>query len=108
MQIERLRLVGFKSFVDATELAIEPGLTGIVGPNGDRLVEILEGVERLLLQPVDHAAAEIALRNCERVVGRLVVDDVDADPLLAQMLDATGEEPAFVVHLEHRDDAERP
>ena len=34
MQIERLRLVGFKSFVDATELAIEPGLTGIVGPNG--------------------------------------------------------------------------
>ena len=34
MQIERLRLVGFKSFVDATEVAIEPGLTGIVGPNG--------------------------------------------------------------------------
>src|SRR6516162_9292149 len=34
MQIERLRLVGFKSFVDATELVIEPGLTGIVGPNG--------------------------------------------------------------------------
>jgi chromosome segregation protein len=34
MHIERLRLVGFKSFVDATEVAIEPGLTGIVGPNG--------------------------------------------------------------------------
>jgi chromosome segregation protein len=34
MQVCRLRLVGFKSFVDATELAIEPGLTGIVGPNG--------------------------------------------------------------------------
>src|SRR5436305_1231653 len=34
MHIERIRLVGFKSFVDATELAIEPGLTGIVGPNG--------------------------------------------------------------------------
>jgi chromosome segregation protein len=34
MQIERLRLVGFKSFVEATELAIAPGLTGIVGPNG--------------------------------------------------------------------------
>ncbi|HEX3537559.1 MAG TPA: chromosome segregation protein SMC [Stellaceae bacterium] len=34
MHIERLRLVGFKSFVDATELVIEPGLTGIVGPNG--------------------------------------------------------------------------
>jgi chromosome segregation protein len=34
MQVDRLRLVGFKSFVDATELAIMPGLTGVVGPNG--------------------------------------------------------------------------
>jgi len=30
MQIDRLRLVGFKSFVDATELTVGPGLTGIV------------------------------------------------------------------------------
>src|SRR5437868_13491149 len=47
MHIERLRLVGFKSFVDATELAIEPGLTGIVGPNGcgkSNLVEALRWV----------------------------------------------------------------
>ena len=47
MQIERLRLVGFKSFVDATELAVEPGLTGIVGPNGcgkSNLVEALRWV----------------------------------------------------------------
>jgi len=44
MQVSRLRLVGFKSFVDACELAIEPGLTGIVGPNGcgkSNLVEAL-------------------------------------------------------------------
>src|SRR6201998_2913 len=44
MQVERLRLAGFKSFVDPTELAIEPGLTGIVGPNGcgkSNLVEAL-------------------------------------------------------------------
>ncbi len=34
LQITRLRLAGFKSFVHPTELAIEPGLTGIVGPNG--------------------------------------------------------------------------
>src|SRR5580658_7388100 len=34
MQVDRLRLVGLKSFVDPTELVIEPGLTGIVGPNG--------------------------------------------------------------------------
>src|ERR1700736_1462137 len=47
MQIDRLRLVGFKSFVDATELAIEPGLTGVVGPNGcgkSNLVEALRWV----------------------------------------------------------------
>jgi chromosome segregation protein len=47
MQVERLRLVGFKSFVDSTELAIEPGLTGIVGPNGcgkSNLVEALRWV----------------------------------------------------------------
>src|SRR5256885_5894297 len=47
MQVCRLRLVGFKSFVDATELAIEPGLTGIVGPNGcgkSNLVEALRWV----------------------------------------------------------------
>jgi len=47
MQVCRLRLIGFKSFVDATELAIEPGLTGIVGPNGcgkSNLVEALRWV----------------------------------------------------------------
>jgi len=47
MQIDRLRLVGFKSFVERTELAIAPGLTGIVGPNGcgkSNLVEALRWV----------------------------------------------------------------
>jgi chromosome segregation protein len=44
VSFNKLRLVGFKSFVDATELLIEPGLTGIVGPNGcgkSNLVEAL-------------------------------------------------------------------
>ena len=47
MQVERLRLVGFKSFVDATQLAVQPGLTGVVGPNGcgkSNLVEALRWV----------------------------------------------------------------
>jgi chromosome segregation protein len=44
VNFSKLRLSGFKSFVDPTELAIEPGLTGIVGPNGcgkSNLVEAL-------------------------------------------------------------------
>jgi chromosome segregation protein len=34
MKFSKLRLSGFKSFVEPTELVIKPGLTGIVGPNG--------------------------------------------------------------------------
>ena len=47
MHFTRLRLVGFKSFVEPTELYIEPGTTGIVGPNGcgkSNLVEALRWV----------------------------------------------------------------
>ncbi|RDD61125.1 chromosome segregation protein SMC [Ferruginivarius sediminum] len=47
MQFTRLRLRGFKSFVDPAELVIEPGMTGIVGPNGcgkSNLVEALRWV----------------------------------------------------------------
>jgi chromosome segregation protein len=43
----RLRLTGFKSFVDSTELWIEPGMTGVVGPNGcgkSNLVEAMRWV----------------------------------------------------------------
>src|ERR1700761_8514622 len=34
MKFERLRLAGFKSFCEPTDFKIEPGLTGVVGPNG--------------------------------------------------------------------------
>ena len=34
MKFNRLRISGFKSFVEPTELYIEPGLTAVVGPNG--------------------------------------------------------------------------
>src|SRR6476660_10625256 len=47
MKLTRLRLLGFKSFVEPTDFAIEPGLTGIVGPNGcgkSNLVEALRWV----------------------------------------------------------------
>ena len=44
MKLTRLRLQGFKSFVEPTDFLIEPGLTGVVGPNGcgkSNLVEAL-------------------------------------------------------------------
>ncbi|MFT3732299.1 MAG: chromosome segregation protein SMC [Hyphomicrobium sp.] len=44
MKITRLRLLGFKSFVDPTELVIEPGLTGVVGPNGCGKSNLLEAL----------------------------------------------------------------
>ena len=44
MRIRRLKLTGFKSFVDPAELNIEPGLTGIVGPNGCGKSNLLEAI----------------------------------------------------------------
>src|SRR5688572_19231253 len=47
MKFSRLKLHGFKSFSDSTELHLEPGLTGVVGPNGcgkSNLVEALRWV----------------------------------------------------------------
>jgi chromosome segregation protein len=47
MKFTKLRLLGFKSFVEPTEFIIERGLTGVVGPNGcgkSNLVEALRWV----------------------------------------------------------------
>ncbi|QTD57065.1 chromosome segregation protein SMC [Parasphingorhabdus cellanae] len=44
MQIKKLKLSGFKSFVDPTELRIEKGLTGVVGPNGCGKSNLLEAI----------------------------------------------------------------
>ena len=47
MQFKRLRLTGFKSFVETTDILVDTGLTGVVGPNGcgkSNLVEALRWV----------------------------------------------------------------
>jgi chromosome segregation protein len=44
MQFRRLKLSGFKSFVEPAELRIEEGLTGVVGPNGCGKSNLLEAI----------------------------------------------------------------
>ena len=44
MRFSRLKLTGFKSFVDPTELVIQDGLTGVVGPNGCGKSNLLEAL----------------------------------------------------------------
>src|SRR6476619_6672789 len=44
MHINRLRLLGFKSFVEPTEIMVEQGLTGVVGPNGCGKSNLLEAL----------------------------------------------------------------
>jgi chromosome segregation protein len=44
VHFQRLRISGFKSFVDPTEFRIEPGITGVVGPNGCGKSNVLEAL----------------------------------------------------------------
>ncbi|WP_112311681.1 chromosome segregation protein SMC [Pseudogemmobacter bohemicus] len=44
MRFTKLRLNGFKSFVDPTDLVIHEGLTGVVGPNGCGKSNLLEAL----------------------------------------------------------------
>ncbi len=44
MKFDRLRLTGFKSFVDPVDLDILPGMTGVVGPNGCGKSNLLEAL----------------------------------------------------------------
>jgi chromosome segregation protein len=44
VRFRRLKLSGFKSFVEPADLRIEPGLTGVVGPNGCGKSNLLEAI----------------------------------------------------------------
>ena len=44
MEFKKLELIGFKSFVEKTNIFIEKGLTGIVGPNGCGKSNIVEAM----------------------------------------------------------------
>ena len=44
MNFKKLKILGFKSFVDPTDIIIEKGLTGIVGPNGCGKSNVVESL----------------------------------------------------------------
>src|SRR5512136_385982 len=55
MKITRLRLLGFKSFVEPTDFLIEPGLTGVVGPNGCGKSNLVEALRWVMGQSSQHS-----------------------------------------------------
>ncbi len=59
MQINRLRLLGFKSFIEPTELIVERGLTGVVGPNGCGKSNLLEAL-RWVMGETSHKSMRAA------------------------------------------------
>ena len=59
MKLTRLRLIGFKSFVEPTDFDIEPGLTGVVGPNGCGKSNLVEAV-RWVMGEASHKAMRAA------------------------------------------------
>jgi chromosome segregation protein len=59
MKINRLRLLGFKSFVEPTDLVVEAGLTGVVGPNGCGKSNLLEAL-RWVMGETSHKSMRAA------------------------------------------------
>ena len=59
MKLTRLRLLGFKSFVEPTDFLIEPGLTGVVGPNGCGKSNLVEAL-RLVMGESSHKSMRAA------------------------------------------------
>ena len=59
MHIQRLRLLGFKSFVEPADLVIEKGLTGVVGPNGCGKSNLLEAL-RWVMGETSHKSMRAA------------------------------------------------
>ena len=44
LAFDKIKLTGFKSFVEPTDFIIQPGLTGVVGPNGCGKSNLLEAI----------------------------------------------------------------
>ena len=67
MKLNKLRLLGFKSFVEPTDFQIEHGLTGVVGPNGCGKSNLVEAL-RWVMGETSHKS----LRAADMVTSKLV------------------------------------
>jgi chromosome segregation protein len=96
MKFTRLRLSGFKSFVEPTDLVIEPGLTGVVGPNGCGKSNLLEALRWVMGESsyksmraagmddvIFSGTTQRPARNMAEVLVTLVNDDDSAPPQYA-------------------------
>ena len=93
MKFTRLRLSGFKSFVEPAELFIEPGLTGVVGPNGCGKSNLLEALRWVMGESsyksmrgsgmddvIFSGTTQRPARNVAEVVVTMTNDDATAPP----------------------------
>jgi len=88
MLIRKLKLSGFKSFVEPAELRIEPGLTGVVGPNGCGKSNLLEAIRWVMGETsaksmrsggMDDVIFAGTARRPPRDFAEVVLDAVDSD-----------------------------
>jgi chromosome segregation protein len=95
MKFTRLRLSGFKSFVEPSEIVIERGLTGVVGPNGCGKSNLLEALRWVMGENsyknmrasgmddvIFSGTTQRPARNMAEVLLTLDNDDRDAPPHL--------------------------
>ncbi|HEX7858162.1 MAG TPA: chromosome segregation protein SMC [Sphingobium sp.] len=103
MRLTRLKLSGFKSFVEPADLLIEPGLTGIVGPNGCGKSNLLEAIRWVMGEGSPKtlrggAMEDVIFAGTTRRPRRdfaevtIFAENVQPQPGLAGGIDANGDE----------------
>ncbi len=91
MQIKRLKLSGFKSFVEPAELRIEPGLTGVVGPNGCGKSNVLEAIRWVMGESSPKSMRGLPSAKSTACLA----DQAEVNRLVQMNSDATTEMPNF-------------